>query len=152
MTGRAKRPTRVLKVWGAMARSRSIYAGGRKVAEFAGDDLVWHDPEYYAVSKRSDAVKAPMYMRDIGEYRSPIDGTLITSRSAHRDHVRQHDVIELGNEVVKPLPEAPISKDIGMAIKRRIDEVKAMPESTYRDQVQKQQVEHAEVAALVTAG
>ena len=43
-------------------------------------------------------VNAPMVMPDIGEYTSMVDGTRITSRSQHRAHLRQHGVIEVGNE------------------------------------------------------
>ena len=43
-------------------------------------------------------VDAPMVMPDIGEYTSMVDGTRITSRSQHRAHLRQHGVIEVGNE------------------------------------------------------
>lgn len=50
--------------------------------------------EYY---RRGD-VNAPMVMPDIGEYTSMVDGTRITSRSQHRAHLRQHGVIEVGNE------------------------------------------------------
>lgn len=37
-------------------------------------------------------------IRDMEPYRSPIDGSIITSRSHHRAHKRQHNVIEVGNE------------------------------------------------------
>lgn len=39
---------------------------------------------------------------DIQPYRSPIDGTVITSRPHHRDHMREHGVSERGNEPMKP--------------------------------------------------
>lgn len=35
---------------------------------------------------------------DITPYRSVIDGSVITSRSAHRNHLRDHGCIEVGNE------------------------------------------------------
>jgi hypothetical protein len=38
---------------------------------------------------------------DIEPYKSPIDGKMVTSRSKHRDHMRQHGVIEMGNEYPK---------------------------------------------------
>lgn len=38
---------------------------------------------------------------DIEAYRSPLDGSMITSRSRHRDHMREHGVIEMGNEYPK---------------------------------------------------
>ena len=46
-------------------------------------------------------VDAPMVMDDIAPYRSMIDGSMITSRSKHREHLRTHDCQELGNEPIK---------------------------------------------------
>jgi hypothetical protein len=40
----------------------------------------------------------PTVMPDIAPYKSMIDGSMITSRSTHRDHLRQHGCIEVGNE------------------------------------------------------
>ena len=37
-------------------------------------------------------------MGDIEPYRSTIDGSVITSRSKHRAHLRQHGCIEVGND------------------------------------------------------
>jgi len=53
--------------------------------------------------------RAPMVMGDIQPYVSMIDGSLIESRSKHRTHLKDHNCIEIGNEVkhltknVKPL-------------------------------------------------
>lgn len=50
---------------------------------------------------------------DIEPYRSMIDGTMITSRSKHRAHLKQHNCIEVGNDpsvlnpVSKPIPPPP---------------------------------------------
>lgn len=43
-------------------------------------------------------------MPDIQPYKSMIDGSEITSRSRHREHLRQHGCIEVGNDssVLKP--------------------------------------------------
>jgi hypothetical protein len=38
---------------------------------------------------------------DIDGYVSPIDGKFIGSRSEHRDHMKRHGVIELGNDKPK---------------------------------------------------
>lgn len=51
--------------------------------------------QYYA--QKAD-VNAPMVMGDIQSYQSQIDGSMITSRSQHRAHLRQHRCIEIGNE------------------------------------------------------
>ena len=40
-----------------------------------------------------------MVMPDIGGYVSMVDGTWIKSRSHHRSHLKQHGMIELGNDV-----------------------------------------------------
>ena len=48
--------------------------------------------EYYAEPV------APGIMPDIQPYQSMADGSMITSRSQHRAHLRQHNCIEIGNE------------------------------------------------------
>lgn len=50
--------------------------------------------EYYEIAHPS----APMVMGDIQPYRSMVTGEMITSRSVHRAHLRQHQLVEVGNE------------------------------------------------------
>jgi len=38
-------------------------------------------------------------MGDIQPYKSMIDGSMITSRSKHREHLKAHNCIEVGNEI-----------------------------------------------------
>lgn len=45
---------------------------------------------------------APLVMNDIQPYKSMITGEYINSRSRHREHLRDHGCIEIGNEKVKP--------------------------------------------------
>lgn len=56
-------------------------------------------------------ITAPMVMNDIQPYRSMIDGSMIESRSKHKEHLRRHGCIEIGNETkhlkAKPLETAP---------------------------------------------
>ncbi len=61
--------------------------------------------EYY----QRQEVNAPMVMGDIQPYQSMINGQMITSRSTHREHLRQHGCIEVGNETkyLKPKPMTP---------------------------------------------
>lgn len=42
---------------------------------------------------------APFIMGDIQPYQSMQTGEMITSRSKHREHLRQHGLVEIGNEV-----------------------------------------------------
>lgn len=53
-------------------------------------------------------IVAPMVAADIAPYQSMCDGSMITSRSQHRAHLKQHGVIEIGNEkIAPPKPLAP---------------------------------------------
>lgn len=58
---------------------------------------------------------APTVMGDIQPYQSMITGEMVTSRSRHRDILRQHNCIEVGNETkylkAKPVAPPPGLKD-----------------------------------------
>src|SRR5215203_1258072 len=45
-------------------------------------------------------IVAPLVAADIAPHRSMCDGSWITSRSQHRAHLKQHGVIEVGNEKI----------------------------------------------------
>jgi len=45
-----------------------------------------------------ERVPGPYIASDIQPYRSVIDGSMITSRSRHRNHLRQHGCIEVGDQ------------------------------------------------------
>lgn len=45
---------------------------------------------------------------DIQPYKSMIDGHMVTSRSEHRNHLRDHGCIEVGNEKMESKPIQPI--------------------------------------------
>ena len=56
-------------------------------------------------------------MPDIQPYQSMVDGTLITSRSHHREHLKQHGCEEVGNDSSlfhepRPLKPPPGLKDV----------------------------------------
>lgn len=117
------------------SKYRAVWKNGRLLAEYEGDRLVYLAPEYTS-PKRSD-LSAPMIVRDIAAYRSPVDNSVITSRSAHREHLKAHDLIEVGNEPIghtKP-PELVIDRELGERIKHHLDEVKALPQAVYDDRV-----------------
>jgi len=67
--------------------------------------------------------EAPMVISDIEGYVSQVDGTWIKSKSMHRDHLKQHRMIELGNDVPMKHAEAKISKQSQEARKRQIAEL-----------------------------
>ena len=43
-------------------------------------------------------------MPDISPYKSMADGTMITGRAMHREHLRKHNCFEVGNETMKSEP------------------------------------------------
>lgn len=53
---------------------------------------------------RSIEPKSAMVMPDIEPYQSMADGTWITSRSQHREHLKRHGCIEIGNEKIDTTP------------------------------------------------
>jgi len=57
-------------------------------------------------TKQTEAYRsAPMVMSDIEGYTSMVDGSWISSRSHHRNHLKEHRMFEVGNE--KQAPKAP---------------------------------------------
>lgn len=65
-------------------------------------------PDYVA-EPRADIHIIP----DIKPYRSMADGRMITSRSQHREHLRMHNCIEVGNET-KYLQPKPLTSPPGL--------------------------------------
>jgi hypothetical protein len=69
------------------------------------------------------AKEAPMVMSDIEGYISQVDGTWIKSRSHHRSHLKQHRMIELGNDVPTQHKPVEIDRKSQEARKRQIAEL-----------------------------
>jgi hypothetical protein len=63
-----------------------------------------------------------MVMSDINGYVSQVDGTWIKSRSQHRSHLKQHRMIELGNDVPMHHKQADMSTKSQESRKRDIAE------------------------------
>jgi hypothetical protein len=84
---------------------------------------------------------AATVVRDIGAYTSVVDGSVITSRSQHREHLRQHGLVELGNERPKESKPniRPDRAEIATSIKRHLDQVRSMPTREYRNMISGQQ-------------
>jgi hypothetical protein len=70
---------------------------------------IYVDGKLVEKSRRYKEQVAPDIMPDIQPYQSMADGTMITSRSHHREHLRQHNCIEIGNEKMEN--RAPVAKD-----------------------------------------
>ena len=67
--------------------------------------------------------EAPMVQSDIEGYVSQVDGSWIKSRSHHRSHLKEHRMIELGNDVINKHPDVDVTAKSKEARKRQIAEL-----------------------------
>lgn len=86
---------------------------------------IYQDGELVEVSKYEPRKVSYQVMPDIQPYQSMIDGSIINSRSRHREHLKAHGCVEVGNDSSlyrepKPLTAPPGLKD---AILRSVHEV-----------------------------
>lgn len=88
-----------------MTRYRAIYRNHELLAEYSDGMLTWSKDGGF----EQDNCSGPQVIKDIEPYQSMIDGTMITSRTRHRDHLRAHGCIEVGNEKMASAPK-PVSK------------------------------------------
>jgi hypothetical protein len=79
--------------------------------------------EAWKEKQEMTAREAPMVMSDIEGYVSQVDGTWIKSRSHHRSHLKQHRMIELGNDVPMQHAKIDMSSKSKEARKRQIAEL-----------------------------
>jgi hypothetical protein len=80
-------------------------------------DKAWAEKQSMTVRE------APRVMSDIGGYVSQIDGSWIESRSKHRNHLKQHGMVELGNDLPKQQKSVEIDRKSQEQRKRTIAEV-----------------------------
>lgn len=63
-------------------------------------------------------------MPDIQPYQSMADGTMITSRSQHREHLKRNHLIEVGNEISAITPKPARIKGIRDDLVRQVQQAK----------------------------
>jgi hypothetical protein len=96
-------------------RTRIVYGrDGEHLARYEDGELVyWRDEK---PSDGLDGIRQHV-MKDIQPYKSMLTGEEITSRSRHREHLRDHGCVEVGNDssalnpVYKGLTPPPGLKD-----------------------------------------
>lgn len=81
-------------------------------------ELVEVSPDY----RPEPRAEVPHVMGDIQPYRSMIDGSVIGSKSHHREHLRQHGCVEVGNDSSLTRQRGPIQSPSGLkeAIARNV--------------------------------
>lgn len=92
-------------------RIRCVYShiDGHKVAEYRDGECVFIDETYF-----TPQVKTFDIMPDIKPYKSMIDGSEITSRSRHREHLKEHGCVEVGNDSSLFRPPKPLESPPGL--------------------------------------
>lgn len=85
-----------------------VQIDGQLVEKVSNNWAIIGTTNYYCIAGRwsSEGLhsSAPMVVPDIQPYKSVLTGEEITSRSRHREHLRQHGCIEVGNEVPRTAP------------------------------------------------
>lgn len=99
-----------------MSGYRAIYDNHGKLAEYEDGELVWVREEN-ALNK-SVSIQV---IGDIEPYKSMITGEMIGGRAHHREHLRQHNCIEVGNENMESKPVSPKSSRREFLHKRLAD-------------------------------
>lgn len=62
---------------------------------------------------------APYVVRDVDPYRSIVTREMVGGRAQHREHLKRHDLVEIGTERMAPRkPIEPTSEEIVNDIKR----------------------------------
>jgi len=69
---------------------RFVYRNGALVNRVTGEPMLTD-------AERAGPVATPMVMSDIPTYASPIDGTMITSRSQRREDLARNNCVEAGD-------------------------------------------------------
>lgn len=102
-----------------MSRSRFC----RVCRDFHDVDEPWPEACYGHFGIQAD--ESIQVVRDMEPYRSMIDGSVIDGRKRHRDHLKAHGCIEVGNDTshIKRKPEAPISPSRKESLHRMLADV-----------------------------
>tara|TARA_R110000868_G_scaffold92457_2_gene256607 strand:- start:14827 stop:15189 length:363 start_codon:yes stop_codon:yes gene_type:complete len=77
-----------------MGRYQAYYDKNGLLAEYEDGVLLFHREG----GKLEDNFKSPQIVKDIEPYRNMINGQMITSRSQHRNLLRDHNCVEIGND------------------------------------------------------
>lgn len=66
--------------------------------------FVYRNGEMVEKGSVQDTSIGLVFMPDIQPYQSMVTGETITSRSRHREHLRQHNLLEIGNDSILRKP------------------------------------------------
>ena len=83
--------------------------GMKYYAKYLRGEVIYAEQDGVVLTDKRPVTNDPGYMvmGDIQPYQSMIDGSMIQSRSRHREHLKDHGCIEVGNEKQVPKPIRP---------------------------------------------
>lgn len=89
--------------------------------------------EYHASTQNGGSIQV---LRDIDPYKSAVTGEVIGGRRQHRDHLRAHGLVEVGNEKLthRKAPPAAVAPDIRQALDMVRSGYRPGPLGTFRDE------------------
>lgn len=91
-----------------MTRKSYVMVNGQLWEKAGHNHAIINGENWYCIGGVWEPTSAPSASRaayiipDIQPYQSTIDGSMIKSRSHHREHLRQHNCIEIGNDRPSP--------------------------------------------------
>lgn len=114
-----------------MSKYRAIYDAKGLLAEYQDEELVWVRENLGKTNKAKHQI-----MFDIEPYQSMVDGSMITSRSEHREHLRRHNCFEVGNEKMQNTPPPVVSNRREM-LHRRLGDMSDSQANVILDQLRR---------------
>lgn len=95
---------------------------------------IQRDGVLYEVGAVTQERFGPDVMPDIAPYKSMIDGRMITSRSQHREHLRDNGCFEIGNETAQAMRQYDNLPDVAPQQRRELiaAQVDAMRHDEFR--------------------
>lgn len=85
----------------------------------------WRAKYGYGERPKQSDLPAPMIIGPLKEYRSMITGEMITDRAQHREHLKQHNKIEVGNEYGPLERPSRQMRPVGQDVKDAIEQLRA---------------------------
>jgi hypothetical protein len=114
-----------------MSKYRAIYDAKGLLAEYQDEELVWVREDLGKANKAKHQI-----ILDIEPYQSMVDGSMITSRSEHREHLRRHNCFEVGNEKMQNTPPPVVSNRREM-LHRRLGDMSDSQANVILDQLRR---------------
>jgi len=114
-----------------MSKYRAIYDAKGLLAEYNDDVLAWVREDFGKTNKAKHQI-----ILDIEPYQSMVDGSMITSRSKHREHLRRHNCFEVGNEKMQNTPPPVVSNRREM-LHRRLGDMSDSQANVILDQLRR---------------